>query len=133
MDYSRQILYEILHRAKYLNTDANGYKPKSLLAISVDTGISVSNLSKIFSLTQIPTALNLIKILKSLDCHLLVHCDRVPHWVQQQLGTLPPEESWKLGNNEASAIYPEHEDAFGFFDEFQHFHKTDDRPKTLKI
>lgn len=113
-------LQNILLRAKFLYTDAHDYRSKSLTSISLDTGISTANLSKIFSGVQIPTATNLIKILASLDCYLVVYCRGVPQFMRRSIlqnfsdesGNVRDSERWRLRQNEGNTVFPEDEHLF---------------------
>lgn len=112
MDYIRQILSGILFRARALHLDAFS-EPMRLQTLSVNTGISVSNLSKIFTNVQVPTATNLIKIIKALDCRLVVYCNTFPSFIEKS-------ENF---SNELCMLFPENENYFGYVDELNNFIK----------
>lgn len=70
MDKYRFQICQLLHQAKQNYLMQNDYEHKTLISLSVDTGITTSNLSKILSGVQVPSLLNFLKILDAFECRI---------------------------------------------------------------
>lgn len=114
MNDSHRYALTILHRCRELNTDSRDFKPMSFTELSVKTGLTTSNISKIFSGVQVPTVANFFKLVKALDCDFMVYCHTVPSFIQHrlELNSRTSDNDFKFCNNPASPVYPEYESFF---------------------